>query len=277
MVSGAPLIAVSSWSIHRLIGVTYANGPTDGFSSVPTETFGPPQISIYNLPFALASRGYNRVELCHFHLQSIEPQFLRELGDVFRRHNVVIQTLLIDDGDITNPETAKRDLAWIAKWIGAAADLGAENVRIIAGKAPPTDDALTRALTGLTQLATLAMDRGVRAVTENWFDTLSTPKAVHQILDGVGPILGFLADTGNWGGPTKYQDLQSIFARAELCHAKASFQPGQKMDQPDFELCLSAAKAANYQGPMTLIFSDDGDEWRGLAQERNVVTRYFSV
>ena len=47
----------------------------------------------------------------------------------------MIQTLLIDDGDITNPATRARDLTWIASSIEAAALLGAENARAIAGKA----------------------------------------------------------------------------------------------------------------------------------------------
>jgi sugar phosphate isomerase/epimerase len=270
-------IAISSWSIHRLLGVTYANGPADNDAFTLVESFGPAQIAIHNLPFALAFRGYHRIELCHFHLQSLEPEFLRSVGDVFRRHNVVIQTLLIDDGDITNPATQKRDIAWISKWIVAAAELGAENVRIIAGKAPPSDEVLTRSLTGLSQLATFAADRGVRPVTENWFDTLSTPKAVHQLLDGVGSILGFMVDTGNWSGPTKYEDLQAVFGRAELCHAKAHFHPRQVIDQTDFDRCLAIAEATQFRGPLTLIFEGDGDEWKGLAQERDAVLRHFTL
>ena len=108
-------------------------------------------------------------------------------------------------------------------------------------------------------------------MTENWFETLSTPEAVHQVLDAVGPSLGFLADTGNWHGATKYVDLQSIFARAELCHAKTSFTAGLKLDEADNAKWLAAAWAANYKGPFTLIFADEGDEWQGLAIERKFI------
>ena len=106
-------------------------------------------------------------------------------------------------------------------------------------------------------------------VTENWFDLTATPKEVHHLLDSV-PGLGFLADTGNWGGITKYADLASIFARAQLCHAKAMFT-GTIMDQKDYATCIKAAEAAGYAGPYTLIFADEGDEWQGLAKERELI------
>lgn len=243
------LIAVSTWSVHHLL------------EKIPLEA----------LPAELAARGFGRVEICHFHLASQETDYLRSIGKLFRDHGIVIQTLLIDDGDITNPTSRQRDLMWIESWIESAAQLGAQNARVIAGKAAPSADILKSSVDGLKILAALGVKLGVRVVTENWFSTLSTPEAVHYVLDEVGTSLGFLADTGNWNGPTKYIDLKSIFARAELCHAKTSFAAGLKIDADDNAKWLQAAKAANYKGPYTLIFADEGNEWQGLAIERNYI------
>ncbi|MEO9167015.1 MAG: sugar phosphate isomerase/epimerase, partial [Aestuariivirga sp.] len=102
-----------------------------------------------------------------------------------------------------------------------------------------------------------------------WFDTTATPTEVHHIMDSV-PGLGFLADTGNWGGPTKYADLSSIFARAQLCHAKASFN-GTTLDEKDYAACITAGESVGYKGPYTLIFADEGNEWDGLAKERALI------
>ncbi len=242
-------IAVSTWSVHNLLD----------------------RISLEALPAELAARGFGRVEICHFHLASQEPAYLRATGKLFREHGVVIQTMLIDDGDITNPSTRDKDLAWIVSWIESSAQLGAENARVIAGKAAPTEAALKSSVDGLKLFASLGVKHNVRVVTENWFETLSTPQAVHHVLDAVGPTLGFLADTGNWHGPTKYADLQSIFARAELCHAKTSFAAGMKLDETDNAKWLASAKNAKYKGPFTLIFADEGDEWQGLAIERKFI------
>ena len=243
------LIAVSTWSVHHLL------------EKIPLEA----------LPAELAARGFGRVEICHFHLASQETDYLRSIGKLFRDHSIVIQTLLIDDGDITNPTSRQRDLMWIESWIESAAQLGAQNARVIAGKAAPSADILKSSVDGLKILAALGVKLGVRVVTENWFSTLSTPEAVHYVLDEVGNSLGFLVDTGNWNGPTKYTDLKSIFARAELCHAKTSFAAGLKIDADDNAKWLQAAKAANYKGPYTLIFADEGNEWQGLAIERKYI------
>jgi len=96
------------------------------------------------------------------------------------------------------------------------------------------------------------------------------------VLDKVGDPLGFLADTGNWHGTTKYDDLKSIFARAELCHAKCGFGPGLAMGDADYGQSLKAAAKAGYKGPLTLIFESPGDEWSGLDMEHKFVRDYFS-
>lgn len=262
-----PRIAVSSWSLHKALGYSHANGPAGRADAPPQPTWGPGEVKLLDLPAALRAHGYGRVELCHFHIASLDPVYLEELRSAFADSGVTIQTLLIDDGDITNAATRTRDLAWINTWIGAAARLGAKNARAVAGKQKPSPEALAHSVSGLALLANSAATQGVQLVTENWFDLTATPVEVHHILDGVGSRLGFLADMGNWGGPTKYADLASIFARAQLCHAKASFK-GLALDENDYGQCVAAAEGAGYQGPYTLIFADEGDEWEGLAKER---------
>ena len=138
-------IAISTWSVHHLL------------ATLPLEA----------LPVELAQRGYSRVEICHFHLRSQEPHYLRQMGKLFREHGVIIQTLLIDDGDITNPSTREKDMAWIAGWIESAAHLGAEHARVIAGKAAPTVELLKSSVDGLKTLAALGVKHDVRVVTEN--------------------------------------------------------------------------------------------------------------
>ena len=262
--------AVSTWSLHRKLGIAFENGPSDVAPFKKVERWGAGEFTLAELPAILAAKGFYRCEICHFHLAGQSRSYLESMGASFRKSGVVIQTLLIDDGDISNPKTCERDMAWIAAWIEAAGFLGAENARVIAGRQKPTAAALSLAIAGLKQLVGVGRQHNVRIVTENWFDLLSSPKEVHQILDGVEG-LGFLADTGNWSGAHKYADLQSIFARAELCHAKTGFGAGLKINGDDFGACVKAAQAADYRGPYTLIFDDDGDEWQGVQAERDYV------
>jgi sugar phosphate isomerase/epimerase len=241
-------IAVSTWSVDPYLSA----------GSLTLET----------LPAELARRGYNRAEICHFHLASAEPAYLASIRGAFREAGVMIQTLLIDDGDITDPKTRDRDIAWIEGWIAAAAALGAEHARVIAGKSAPSPEALALSVDALKRLSKLGEKHGVRIVTENWFALTASPRELHHILDSVGDGLGVLADMGNWDGQSKYSDLSSIFARAELCHAKCHFGEGLDMDREDYGNCIAAALEAGYAGPFTLVFESPGEPWRGIEMER---------
>jgi sugar phosphate isomerase/epimerase len=262
-------LAVSTWSLHRLLGTAWENGPGRPQPERPTPTWGRGTLTLRELPDALAEHGYNRVEICHFHLPVPRDPGLKRLGQRFRATGIAVQTLLIDDGDLTGKADLARDRAWIGAWLEAASELGASHARVIAGKAAPSPATLSQSAEELGQIARRGRALGVRVVTENWFDLLATPAAVATVLDAVGPDLGFLADTGNWSGPSKYADLRSIFARAELCHAKSGFGPGLAMDENDAAAFHGAARDAAYGGPWTLIYDGpDADEWAGLEAER---------
>jgi len=271
MAQSADRIAVSTWSLHRLLGTTYPHDLTTLEIGPEQETFGEGSESLLGLPSVLANHGYHRLEIVSFHMRSRDPVYLGELRDQLKISNVVLQTLLIDAGDISHPETSARDTAWIARWLETANELGAQNARIIAGKQAPEKDNIERSVAALKQLADANAGSPVRLVTENWHNLLSTPAAVHEVLDRLEGRVGLLADFGNWTGEDKYEALASIFPRAELCHAKASFMHGQ-LDEADYGACVGLAEEAGYKGPYTLIFDADlPGEWAGLAEERDFI------
>ena len=265
-----PTIAVSTWSVHRELGITHRQSPADSSGRIEP-AFGAGRVTLAGLAAELARRGFWRVEICHFHLASRDPDYLATIRAAYAKAGVAIQTLLIDDGDVTHPVDRARDGAWIASWIEAAGRLGAGHARVIAGKGKPTADNLALSVDALRGLGKLGSKHGVRVVTENWFELTAGPREVLHILDAAGPDVGFLADSGNWGGPAKYDDLKAIYARAELSHTKAHFGAYLAMDEADYRKCLEAAAAANYAGPHTLIFEGEGDEWRGVEIEREFV------
>jgi sugar phosphate isomerase/epimerase len=216
--------------------------------------------------------GIDRLHICHFHLKSRDPVYLGEVRAALADARVVLETLLIDDGDITHPADGRRDIDWIGRWIGAAAALGAKRARVIAGKQPPTPETLDRAVGALGELARRGEAEGVRVITENWHDLLCGPREVNEVLDRLAGQVGFLVDFGNWKGAGKYADLTAVFGRAEDSHAKASFPRTGEIDADDFSRCLAIAKAAGYEGPYTLIYEGfDADEWQAIAIERDFV------
>lgn len=277
MTASSPPLAISSWSLHHAIGVTYPNRPDhDVAAPEPEPTFGAGRISLLELPEAIRKLGVNRAEICSFHVASRDSSYLAELRAALAASGVTLQTLLIEYGDLTDPATAERDLAWIEGWIEASAELGAEQARVIAGKAPASAETLDRSAACLRRLARLGESLGVRIVTENWFKLLSTPADVHGLFDRLDGAIGLNGDFGNWKGSTKYRDLEAIFGLAVCCHAKGDFRGGA-LDTEDYGRCLDAATAAGFRGPYTLIYEgDDPDEAANLAIERDFIRAHFA-
>ena len=270
-----PRLSVSTWSLHRQLGRPDFYGPEDE-KQIPVATHDRGEISLLEVPARVAKFGINTLELCHFHIPSLDKGYLNELRGAIEAANVELFSLLIDHGDITHPEYANRDLVWIGEWIDTAGLLGATCARAIAGKAAPSAEVLEMSRSGLKELAERAEANGVRLMTENWFSVLSTPQNVLTLLDRLDGAVGFCLDFGNWTGETKYSDLEAIAPRAESCHTKAHFLSPGKMDRDDYILCLDLTRDAGFSGPHTLIYDGPGDdEWEGLSIEREVVQSYL--
>jgi sugar phosphate isomerase/epimerase len=271
-----PVIAVSSWSLHRAIGRAWWDAP--GGTDPGKPSWGPGTLSVLDLPAAVARHGIHRLQLCHFHVARRDKAWFGEFRAALADAGVTLQTLLIDEGDISHPVDHREHVAWTAEWIERAAMLGAKAARVVAGKQAPTAETIVRAAAGLSELAALGKSLGVRIVTENWHALLSTPAAVHAVMDRVGNDLGLLADFGNWSGPQKYADLAAILPRAEDTHAKAAFSAPGIMDAEDYGRCVDLAAAAGYAGPYTLIYDGPGeDEWAGIAAEEAFIHRRLTA
>ena len=272
----APRLSVSTWSLHRQLGKPGFTGPAHGMQ-IPAETHNKGPISLLELPARIAEFGIHTLEICHFHLPSVEKTYLTELRAALADADVELFSLLIDDGDITHPTDAARDIAWIEKWIDIAGELGAKCARVIGGKADPSAETVAQSRAVLAQLTERADTAGIRLMSENWFSIFSTPENVNTILDGLDGKVGLCLDFGNWRGDRKYKDLTAIASWAESCHTKAHFAAPREMDKEDYVQCLDLAQEAGFAGPHTLIYDGPGDdEWEGLALEREVVNPYLN-
>ena len=269
-------LSVSTWSLHRSLGKPVVYGPeANGHAAaMPTTT---PLFTLLELPARMADAGIHTLEICHFHLPNRDPNTLRQVRSAIEAAGVELWSLLIDGGDIAHPDQHERDTDWVEGWFAVAAELGAKNARVSGGKQEPTPDAVARSARNMARLAGAAQQRGVRLMTENWQNLMSTPEVVLEVLDKLDGAVGLCADFGNWSGPTKYDDLAQIMPRAESCHAKCHFgAPGQP-DAADFVRCLELTRAVGFAGPYTLIYDGpDADELAGLAQERALVTPYLA-
>jgi len=269
-------LSVSTFSLHRALGVNYRDLPGDDGLRACVPLYGPGTTTLLDLPERIASNGILTLEISHPHFPSRERAYLDELRAAIREAGVTLLSVLVEAGDLTDPVHASRDRAWMEGWVETAGLLGAARVRVIAGKASYDQEAIRKSIGELRILADCARDHGVRLTTENWFDLLSCPEAVCTLLDNLEGEVGFNIDFGNWRGPTKYDDLASIIKYAETCHAKCAFRPEYEPDAEDFRRCLELSRVGGFTGPFTLIYDGPGDdEWKGIAIERELVLPYL--
>lgn len=266
------LIAVSSWSIHRTIGVTYHDSPLIGPQAAKFHSNSP--LALLDVPAALKEHGYEAMQLCHFHLPTRGKDFADEFRGALYEAEIGLLTLLIDEGDITDPTGGDASAEWIASWVRTAADLGAPRARVIAGKQAYSTEAMNVAVVRLKQIARVAKEVGVHLETENWFPLLSTPSAVNELLDRMEGDLSLCADFGNWPKPEIYDTLPQIMGRAETCHAKFEFLTASELDTPHAEKCLQIAADANYKGPFVLVNGGIGSsDWDAMDIQRDNIRR----
>jgi sugar phosphate isomerase/epimerase len=271
----APRVSVSTWSLHRTLGDPVKYGAEQG-TNIPVETHGRGSLSLLELPAHLAEFGIHTLEICHFHLPSLDKGYLAELRAALEAAHVELFSLLVDEGDMTHPQLAEQNWQWIASWVDVAAQLGAKRMRAVAGRSQPSAETVDMSVRGLQRLVERTQAQGLRLMTENWLELLSSPDVVRQVFERLEGNVGLCFDFGNWGGPTKYEALQQIVQWAESCHAKAHFEPAGEMDRVDYERCFEITRMAGFSGPYTLIYDGpDADEWRGLQREKEVVAPYL--
>ncbi|PRY16599.1 sugar phosphate isomerase/epimerase family protein [Kineococcus rhizosphaerae] len=248
--------AVHAWSLDRTLGRFRAG-----------TTAEPSGLSLLDLPAALRARGYDTVQLCHFHLPHRDDGYLGELRAALAEAHVHLDALLVDDGDLTHPTEAAEQEAWVSGWLPVADTLGARRVRVVAGKTR-TDTAQRDASAALGRLAART---GVRVVTENWFDVTRDAADVEAVLAPLDGAVGLLVDLGNWTGPGKHAELAKVTRFAETCHAKAHWD-GDVVDADDYRRSLRAVLDHGFTGPLCLVYDAAGDdEWAGLEVQRTIV------
>lgn len=264
---------VSTWSLHRTLGNFIAEdsavhgGP---FMSLPHRDNG---LTLLELLPELAARGYNTLQICHFHLASRDADYLAEVRDAMAQNDITLDAFLIDDGDLMATDI-NTHMAWYDTWLDVAAELGAERARFCVGRSAPTTELLQASGKRLAELA--ARHPKVRIVAENWMESIPDAASLLTALEAAGDDVGVLIDLANWGPPAKYEELAKIAHLAETCHGKCVFT-ADGPDEVDFRRTLSILKDAGFNGPIALIYDGpDDDEWAALDWEWEIVQSVFA-
>jgi len=272
-------LSFSTWSLHRLLGpLRWTYWDEEKQEHITKEQPEPEVLTLLELPFEAAKRGFAAVEVCHFHFPSREPDYLTALRQAFADAGVSFDTLLLDYGDITttNPVRLEADMALMRGWIDTASAAGAKQIRVIAGEAPHTDEeAIQLAAARLRELAAYAAPLGVRVVSENFRPLTESGQSCLKLLESTGDAIGFITDFGNFEGLAKYEEIRSTLPYSVSVHAKAHYDDNGMPDEAEFRRCLDTLEAANWDGAIVLIYDGPGDMWEGMARIRKIVDNYL--
>jgi sugar phosphate isomerase/epimerase len=249
--------AVSSWSLDGLL--------TSGLPLLEL----PSQLKAHNIP---------HLELCHFHLPETSPEYLQAFRKALKENNVNLYSLLIDIGDIANPDNHKRheDIREIKNWIDIAQTLGADQVRIVAGNQEATAEVIQRSSQNLQELARYGKEKGLHTSTENWQKTSANADVLLQILE-LNPDVRLIADIGNAEGNDKYQTLAKLLPRANSIHFKVRYLEDESAEPEDLAKVLELIKQSNFSGVITLIYDKKHDEWKGIEALRDNLQPLLSI
>ncbi|MCZ8519922.1 MULTISPECIES: sugar phosphate isomerase/epimerase family protein [Paenibacillus] len=272
-------LSVSTWSLHRLLGpLRWTQWEEQSGTHVTHEEEQPEVLSLLELPREAARRGYEALEVCHFHFPATDPAYLGRLREAFAAAGISFDTLLLDYGDLTAEDEKRReaDLGFIRHWIGIASLAGAKQIRIIAGEAPPADEeAIRLSARTLKSLAAYGSEHGVRVVTENFKALTSTAESCQKLLAEAGGEVGLISDFGNFKLPAKYEELAATIPGSVSVHAKAQYDGEGRPDLEEYLRCLDTVKASGYNGAIVLIYDGPGDMWEGLERIRKIVEPYL--
>ncbi|BBH19543.1 xylose isomerase [Paenibacillus baekrokdamisoli] len=272
-------LSISTWSLHRLLGplrFTVWNADTSQHGINLQEQ--PEVHTLLELPAEAKRRGYQALEVCHFHFPSVEPDYLEQLRLAFTAAGLSFDTLLLDYGDLTTSDEArlKADKAFFKQWIDVAASVGAKQIRIVAGEAAASDKAaMHRSAVELSEMVSYASKKGVRVITENFRPLTSTGANCVELLSEVGSELGFITDFGNFKAPHKYDEFAQTLPYSVSVHAKPHYDAEGIPDAEELIRCLETVREAEFNGAIVLIYDGPGEMWAGLERVKYIIEPYL--
>ena len=267
-------LAISSWTLHGALGQVWYLPDADG-NMVNHSDPHPAALSLLDLPARIAAEGIMLLEICNFHLPSIQDDYLAQLRIAIEAADVALVNLLVDTGNLSSPddEQWRQDIDMGKRWQDIAVKLGARGVRFDCGTETPTAEAIARSSQALRELADYGRSIGLETTTENWRATSVESANLLEIMRRVGRPLNLCLDFGNAAKTTdKYATMQALLPHATSLHCKGSFDD-DRLDVEEFHHSLSLVKAADFEGHIALICDGTDNEWNKVFALKEHVTQ----
>lgn len=255
-------LAISSWTVHGALGAPWFQ-PDAADLMVNKNDPKPAMLSLLELPAFIAADGFKLLEICNFHLPSIDDGYLAELRQALADADVTLVNLLIDTGNLsaTDDESWRRDIEAAKRWQDIAVKLGARGVRIDCGTELPTPQTIKRSVQALRELFDYGAGIGLNATTENWRQTSVESQNLLEIMQTVERPLQLCVDFGNAAKTAdKYATMAALLPQATSLHCKGNFN-GDALDVVEFQRSLSLVRDAKFAGHVALIYDGADGEW----------------
>lgn len=255
-------LAISSWTVHGALGKVWYE-PDDNGVMVNKSDDHPALLTLLDLPAHMAKDGIYVLELCNFHLPSIDDDYLVQLKSALESAGVTLANLLIDTGNLSELDDKKwrADLNMTKRWQDVAAKLGAKGTRIDCGTEPATQETIKRSAEALRELVEYGNSIGLHTTTENWRATSIEPDNLFEIMKQVDRPMKLCVDFGNAEKTAdKYATLERLMPRANSIHCKGHFE-GMTLDEDEFSQSLDFIKKYDFSGHISLIDDGTENEW----------------
>lgn len=264
--------AVSTWSLHGALGQAWYESDADG-KRVNTNTTHSATLTLLELPALVAKEGIQLLEICHFHIPSIDDAYLAQLKEALQTAGVGLANILIDTGNLSNLDEAqwRADIEMTKGWQDVAVKLGADSVRIDCGTEPATADTLKHSADALRELTEYGSRFGLTTTTENWRTTSIESRDLINIMQQVDRPLQLCLDFGNAEKTDdKFGTIRELLPYATSLHCKANYY-NDVLVTDDLNQCLALVKASEFDGFISLIYGDTDDEWHHIVSLKHHV------
>ena len=262
-------LALSTWSLHRHL-------PRGG--KQPAE---PPITLLDFIRIARERYDFGQVELCQVHFESRQHGYLDKIKRTLSQYGVRAINMPIDVGNISALDADRRaaDIRTILQWIDVAAYIGIPAVRVNSGRQPEGQEDLRVTIESYRTLVSYGKMVNAKILMENHGGISADPANIVKIVNGVNSNWFRLSpDFGNFEENVRYSGLQTMLPFAALVHAKTlDFDERGNQTAFDFDLCMQLIARSGFQGPLSVEYEGEADQYEGITKSRDLLLRYLSA
>lgn len=214
----------------------------------PENTRTKDALTLLEVPSFFANRfQLHHVEFWSKHFESIEPTYIKELGEAIKKNNSNLINIQFDEAyELGSPDeaTRKSSLELALKWLNVAEALDSDCFRV-----NPMNGNVDYVIEALKIINKEANKKGIILMVENHFGMEMNPDIHLKIVKAIGKNCYTLPDFGNYDDDARYASLEKIMPYAHQISAKTmQFDKNMNHLSYDFDKCMKIATDNNFKG-----------------------------